>query len=127
MARADHDHGISGGGSLTFSSANPVNTPGSPGPGSAATPARSDHDHGITNFVGVSRNATLTGTGVNSANALGIAIPLHSTVVQAIADQMRGTTPLSVSVVSGNITVDAADLVSQIAALRARVLDLENA
>ena len=126
VARADHDHGIETGGggtTITYSATNPVNTPGAPSPGSGAAVARANHDHGIQSFAGVRRNATLTGTGVNSANALGIAIPLHSTVVRAIADRMRGTTPLAISHNAGanRIDMDVAGLQSQINDLRARL------
>ena len=51
-ARGDHDHGISPGRggvgtTITYSTANPVNT-ATPSPGSSAAVARADHDHGFT-------------------------------------------------------------------------------
>ena len=126
-ARADHDHGIAGGGrqgvTLTYSTANPPNTPGSPSPGSATSVARSDHNHGVTpGITSVRRNSSLTGNGAGTA--LGLRIPLDPTVVRAIFNAMRGTSPLAVThnVSAARIGFDAMTLVSRIAALEAAAM-----
>ena len=126
VARSDHDHGITSGGrgtTIIYSSAAPRNTPGSPTAGTGSAVARANHDHGISPGIRtVRRNATLTGNGRTSD--LGIAIPIHTTVVRGIFDRMQGTAPLAVTINSAETQIgfNAATLVSRLAALEAAAI-----
>ena len=133
-ARGDHDHGISPGRggegtTITYSTANPVNT-ATPSPGSSAAVARADHDHGIrvTQRVTVAAVAgdTLTGDGT-TASPLGVRIPWHSSMVTELARVLQGTSPLAVAESGGLVNITAATLVSRLTAVETRLTALEGA